>query len=461
MTECNQESFEFEELFSRQVVARFDGGTISSDAGGLLLRETERRIGLLKRLRGCFSDGRNPARIEHGLEQMLAQRIYGLALGYEDLNDHDQLRADPLLAVLVGKSDPRGEDRIRSRDQGKALAGKSTLNRLEQGSAAPDRYKKVNYDAEAIDRLLVDVWLEAQASPPEEVILDLDTTDVALHGHQENRFFHGYYNQYCYLPLYIFSGEHLLCARLRPANTDASAGSLAEIQRIVGQTRAAWPEVRIILRADSGFCREALMSWCEGNQVDYVFSLARNERLRAEIESAMQEASARYAMTGKPARVFTEFFYRTHKSWSRNRRVVAKAEQIEGKQNPRFVVTSLSPQRWAADALYEQLYCARGDMENRIKEQFSLFSDRLSNATMRANQFRLYLSSLAYVLLQALRRLGLRGTELAGAQVSTLRLKLLKIGAQIRITVRRVWVAMATGYAHRLLFQTVYQQLRC
>jgi hypothetical protein len=460
MTECNQESFEFEELFSRQVVARFDGGTISSDAGGLLLRETERRIRLLKRLRGCFSDGRNPARIEHGLEQMLAQRIYGLALGYEDLNDHDQLREDPLLAVLVGKSDPTGEDRIRPRDRGKALAGKSTLNRLEQGSATPDRYKKVNYDAEAMDRLLVDLWLEAQASPPAEVILDLDTTDVALHGHQENRFFHGYYNHYCYLPLYIFSGEHLLCARLRPSNTDASAGSLAEIQRIVGQTRAAWPEVRIILRADSGFCREALMSWCEANQVDYVFSLARNERLRAEIESQMQEATARYAMTGKPARVFTEFFYQTHKSWSQSRRVVAKAEQIEGKQNPRFVVTSLSPQRWAAAALYEQLYCARGDMENRIKEQFSLFSDRLSNATKRANQFRLYLSSLAYVLLQALRRLGLRGTELARAQVSTLRLKLLKIGAQIRVTVRRVWVAMATGYAHRHLFQTVYQQLR-
>jgi DDE family transposase len=460
MTECNQGSFEFEGLFSRQVVARFDGGTISSDAGGLLLRETERRIGLLKRLRGCFSDGRNPARIEHGLEQMLAQRIYGLALGYEDLNDHDQLREDPLLAVLVGKSDPTGEDRIRPRDRGKPLAGKSTLNRLEQGSATPDRYKKVNYDAEAMDRLLVDLWLEAQAGPPQEVILDLDTTDVALHGHQENRFFHGYYNHYCYLPLYIFSGEHLLCARLRPSNTDASAGSLAEIQRIVGQTRAAWPEVRIILRADSGFCREALMSWCEANQVDYVFSLARNERLRAEIESQMQEATALYAMTGKPARVFTEFFYQTHKSWSRSRRVVAKAEQIEGKQNPRFVVTSLSPQSWTAAALYEQLYCARGDMENRIKEQFSLFSDRLSNATMRANQFRLYLSSLAYVLLQALRRLGLRGTELAHAQVSTLRLKLLKIGAQIRVTVRRVWVAMATGYAHQLLFQIVYQQLR-
>ena len=252
-----------------------------------------------------------------------------------------------------------------------------------------------------------------------------------------------------------------MCARLRPSNRDASAGSLKEIQAIVVQMRAVWPEVRIILRADSGFCREELMSWCETHAVDYVFGLARNERLRAQIESEMQAAAGLYAATGKPARVFTEFFYQTHKSWSRSRRVVAKAEQIEGKENPRFVVTSLSPHGWAAAALYEQLYCARGDMENRIKEQFSLFSDRLSTATMRANQFRLYLSSLAYVLLQALRRLGLRGTELAHAQASTLRLRLLKIGAQIRVTVRRVWVAMATSYAHRRLFETVYQQLRC
>src|SRR5216684_2335170 len=397
MTECNQESFEFEELFSRQVVARFDGGTISSDAGGLLLRETERRIRLLKRLRGCFSDGRNPGRIEHGLEQMLAQRIYGLALGYEDLNDHDQLREDPLLAVLVGKSDPTGEDRIRPRDRGKPLAGKSTLNRLEQGSATPDRYKKVNYDAEAIDRLLVDLWLEAQACPPQEVILDLDTTDVALHGHQENRFFHGYYNHYCYLPLYIFSGEHLLCARLRPSNSDASAGSRKEIERIVAQGRAVWPEVRIILRADSGFCREELMSWCETHAVDYVFGLARNPRLRRKIAPQLREAKQEHRRTGLAARVFTEFRYRTRKSWSRSRRVVAKAEHLEKGENPRFVVTSLEAGRWAARSLYEQLYCARGEMENRIKEQLILFSDRLSTETMRANQLRLSFSSLAYV----------------------------------------------------------------
>jgi len=293
---------------------------------------------------------------------MLGQRIYALALGYEDLNDHEQLREDPLLAVLAGESDPTGQDRKRQRDKGKPLAGKSTLNRLEHGIATPDRYKKVNYDAEAIDRLLVDLWLEAHTQAPEEVILDLDTTDVALHGHQEGRFFHGYYNHYCYLPLYIFCGEHLLCARLRPSNRDASAGSLKEIQAIVAQMRAVWPEVRIILRADSGFCREELMSWCESHAVDYVFGLARNERLRAQIESEMQAAAGLYAATGKPARVFTEFFYQTHKSWSRSRRVVAKAEQIEGKENPRFVVTSLSPHGWAAAALYEQLYCARGDM---------------------------------------------------------------------------------------------------
>ncbi len=298
MTECNQDSFEFEELFSRQVVARFDGGTISSDAGGLLLRETDRRIRLLKRLRDCFRDGRSPGRVEHGLEQMLGQRIYALALGYEDLNDHEQLREDPLLAVLAGKSDPTGQDRKRQRDKGKPLAGKSTLNRLEHGIATPDRYKKVNYEAEAIDRLLVDLWLEAHTQAPEEVILDLDTTDVALHGHQEGRFFHGYYNHYCYLPLYIFCGEHLLCARLRPSNRDASAGSLKEIQAIVVQMRAVWPEVRIILRADSGFCREELMSWCETHAVDYVFGLARNERLRAQIESEMQAAAGLYAATG-------------------------------------------------------------------------------------------------------------------------------------------------------------------
>src|SRR5712664_1251566 len=451
MTECNQSAFPFEAHFSRQVVARFDGAQTSTEGGVLLLRQADHKIELLKRVASCFIDARDPQRVAHGLSEMLAQRIYGLALGYEDLNDHEELRRDPLLAVVAGK-----------REMAEPLAGKSTLNRLEltpSGSPLPERYHKISYSPAAIDELLVKVFLEAHTRAPKQIVLDLDATDTPLHGKQEGRFFHGYYGHYCYLPLYIFCGEHLLCARLRPSNQDASAGSIPELERIVRQIRAPWPKVRIILRADSGFCREELMAWCEAHRVQYVFGFARNERLRRKIASAMRQAKQEHARTGKPARVFTAFFYRTRKSWSRSRRVVAKAEQIEGKQNPRFVVTSLSPQRWAAAALYEQLYCARGDMENRIKEQFSLFSDRLSNATMRANQFRLYLSSLAYVLLQALRRLGLRGTELAGAQVSTLRLKLLKIGAQIRVTVRRVWVAMATSYAHRLLFQTVYQQL--
>src|SRR6202162_3088856 len=283
MTECSETLFPFEAHFSRQVVAQFEGSWLTTEGGSLLLRQADRKIGLLRRVARCFTDYRQPERIEHRLEEMLAQRIYGLALGYEDLNDHEQLREDPLLAVLAGKSDPTGQDRKRQRDKGKPLAGKSTLNRLEHGIAPPDRYKKVNYDAEAIDRLLVDLWLEAHTQAPEEVILDLDTTDVALHGHQEGRFFHGYYNHYCYLPLYIFCGEHLLCARLRPSNRDASAGSLEEVERIVGQIRKQWPKVRIVLRADSGFCREELMAWCESHDVDYVLGFARNERLRRRI----------------------------------------------------------------------------------------------------------------------------------------------------------------------------------
>jgi hypothetical protein len=293
----------------------------------------------------------------------------------------------------------------------------------------------------------------------------VDTTDLPLHGKQEGRFFHGYYDEYCYLPLYVFCGEHLLCARLREANHDAASGCREEIQRIVAQIRAAWPEVRIILRGDSGFCRNALMSWCEANGVDFVFGLARNQRLRRIIGQPMWLATQQWAQTGKPARVFTEFDYQTKKTkksgWDRTRRVVAKAEHIDGKENPRFVVTSLNSQRWAAQALYEELYCARGDMENRIKEQFSLFADRVSAETMRANQMRLYLSAMAYVLVSGLRRLGLSGTELADAQVSTIRTKLLKIGAQIRVTVRKVWVSMASSYPWQGLYQEVWTNLRC
>lgn len=453
MTECTQSSFEFQGHFSREVVARFDGGTITSDAGALLLRETDQRLNLLPRLANCFLDGRSPVLVKHSVEEMVSQRIYGLALGYEDLNDHEQLRQDPLMRVLAGKPDEE------------ALAGKSTLNRLELSNGTPDRYKKITFREDAIDELLVNIFLESHEMAPEQIILDVDTTDLPLHGKQEGRFFHGYYDCYCYLPLYIFCGDHVLCARLREANHDASFGSLVEIERVVKQIRAAWPEVKIILRGDSGFCRNQLMSWCETHQVDYVFGLARNKKLQRIIGGQMQEAIAEWNQTGKPARVFSEFDYQAKKTkkggWDCKRRVVAKAEYIDGKENPRFVVTSLTSQQWAGKALYEDLYCARGDMENRVKEQFWLFADRVSAETMRANQLRLYLSTMAYVLVSGLRRLGLKATELAQAQVSTIRTKLLKIGARIRVTVRKVWVSMASSYPWQDLFQQVWSNLRC
>jgi len=453
MTECNQTFFPFEAHFSRQVIGQFAGDRLTTEGGSLLLRQAERKIGLLRRVAACFTDYRQPERIEHRLEEMLAQRIYGLALGYEDLNDHEQLRQDPLLGVLAGK-----------KDLAEPLAGKSTLNRLEltpAGSPVAERYNKISYSAEALDTLLVDLFLEAHRRAPQEIVLDLDATDTPLHGRQEARFFHGYYGHYCYLPLYVFCGDYLLCARLRPSNIDASAGSLEEVQRIVRQIRARWPKTRIILRADSGFCREELLAWCENSDVDYVFGFARNKRLRRIIGRAMQEAKQEHRRTGKPARVFCEFTYRTKKSWSRARRVIAKAEQIEGKENPRYLVTSLDAQDWPAQKLYEQLYCARGEMENRIKEQLSLFADRLSTETLRANQLRLYFSSLAYVLVDALRRLGLAGTEWAEAQVDTIRLKLLKIAAQVRITARRIWVRYSCAYPWQNTFAAAWTALRC
>ena len=450
--ECNQFVFGFHPQKRREVRAQFDGGAITSDGGGLLLREVEKRVGILHQFAACFTDYRNPDLLDHPVEELVAQRVYGLALGYEDLNDHEELRHDPLLAVLVEKGDV-GE---------KALAGKSTLNRLEltgETASRKDRYKKIVLDHGAVDRLLVEVFVEAHREEPKEIILDLDATDDPLHGQQEGRFFHGYYGHYCYLPLYIFCGEFLLCTRLRSSNIDASAGSVEELQRIVGQIRSAWPLVRIVVRGDSGFCREELMAWCETNRVEYLLGLAKNDRLKADIAKEMEEAKAQYQETGHAARLFKEFVYQTRKSWSCARRVVAKAEHLEKGENPRFVVTSLNREAWPAQALYEQHYCARGDMENRIKEQLMLFSDRTSTHYLRSNQLRLYFSSIAYVLLQMLRRLGLQGTELAKAQCSTIRLKLLKIGALIRITIRKVWISLAGGYPHVALFQQIHEKL--
>ncbi len=448
MTECSQETFEFTAHFSRRVVAEFTAERLSADGGSLLLRAVEGRIGLLRRFAGCFRDGRAPERTTHAISEMVAQRVYGLALGYEDLNDHEQLRRDPVWAMLAGR---RGLEQ--------PLAGKSTLNRLELGRSQPSRYHKIGYDATAMDRLLVDLYLESRVQAPERVVLDLDATDIPLHGHQEKRFFHGYYDSYCYLPLYIFAGDHLLGARLRPADQDAAAGAVEELARVVGQLRERWPGVAILVRADSGFCREELMGWCEANRVEYVLGLARNERLRRRIAGAMALARRRGKSSGRAAREFRELRYRTLKSWSRSRRVVAKAEYTEGKENPRFVVTSLAAEEPAE--LYEKLYCARGEMENRIKEQLSLFADRLSTETLRANQLRLYFSAMAYSLIEALRRLALSGTELAQAQAGTLRLKLLRVAAQVRVSARRIWLRFSRHYPCQPLFLHAWRALRC
>jgi hypothetical protein len=440
------------------------GGDISSDGGALLLREVEERTGLLRQFAACFVDHRDPDLIEHTVAELVAQRVYGLALGYEDLCDHDDLRRDPLLAVLVGKTDPTGQDRARVRDRGQPLAGKSTLNRLELTPAdatAGSRYKKIVVDKGAVERFFVDVFLQAHRTPPARIVLDLDATDAILHGHQQGRFFHGYYGNYCYLPLYIFCGEFLLCARLRPACLDAAAGSVKIVARLVAQIRAAWPQVEIVVRADSGFCREALMAWCEAHDVDYVLGLAKNKRLNAELAAELAQAQALFEQTGQPARVFKDFTYQTRESWSRPRRVIGKAEHLEKGANPRFVVTSLAAERFAARTLYEDEYCARGEMENRIKEQqLYLFADRCSAATLRANQQRLWFSGVAYLLVQALRRLGLADTALARAQGHTIRAKLLKIGAQIRVTVRKVWVWLAQSCPYAGVFAQVWAALQ-
>jgi len=452
MTECNEDRFEFASVQGRrQIVAEFSGGTISSDGGGLLLQETDSKMNLLARFSQCFVDGRNQDLIEHSVEQMIRQRVYALALGYEDLNDHEQLRQDPLLAVMAGKEQPGTE----------ALAGKSTLNRMELGTGMPTRYKKITFWRDSVDELLVDVFLEAHPVPPQQIVLDLDTTDMALHGNQEGKFYHGYYKHYCYLPLYIFCGDHVLCARLRPSSIGASVGSRKEVERIVKQIRQRWPVVEIILRGDSGFCSDELMTWCEQSRVEYVVGMARNQRVEGLIAGPLAEAKQQFEATQQPARSFVEFEHETLKgTWSKKRRVVAKAEYIDGKSNPRFIVTSLDSESWEKQKLYEELYCARGDMENRIKEQFVLFADRVSASTLRANQLRIYLSVIAYTLMNGLRRLGLRATTMATAQVGTIRLKLLKIGALIKVTVRKVWVRMASSYPYQALFSQVLQQLR-
>ncbi len=463
-TECTAGQLEFHGLGRRVVVGQFDGGTISSDSGGLLLREVEQRTHILKRLAGCFTDHRDTEQIEHSLESLIKQRVMGLALGYEDLNDHDALRQDPLLALLSDVVDPTGQDRRRAQDKGCALAGKSTLNRLELtplDANAASRYKKIVADPKGMDDLLVSLFLEAYGNPPKEIILDVDATDDPLHGNQEGRFFHGYYRRYCYLPLYLFCGEHLLCARLRKADQDGAAGTVDALARIVERIRLRWPKTQILVRGDVGFCRDDLMVWCEAHDVDYVLGVPKNSRLKGIIAEERAQAKSQYEATEQAARVFKDFRYQTRTSWSCERRVIGKAEHLAKGENPRFVVTSLSTTTLDARALYEDMYCARGDMENRIKEQqLALFADRTSTHAMRSNQLRLYFSSFAYVLMQTLRRLGLNGTSMARAQCDTIRLKLFKIGAHIQLSVRRVRIAFSESYPYASLFRQVMQRLQ-
>jgi hypothetical protein len=451
-TECSADLFGFAPVEGRKVVAAFDGGAMTSDAGAMLLGATDRQIGMIERFARCFTDHRMPDLIEHTVASLVGQRVFGIALGYEDLIDHDQLRHDPVMAVLGGKLEARRADCA-------PLAGKSTLNRMELSRPESTRYHKISYDGAAIEALFVDLFLEAHTTPA-QIVLDLDATDDPLHGHQEERFFHGYYDTYCYLPLYVFCGRHLLVAKLRPANIDASAGSIEEIGRLVTRIRQRWPQVRILLRADSGFARQALMAWCENNGVDFLFGLAQNPRLNTEIKAELAVAQEQSQRTGQPARRFKDFTWRTRKSWSRERRVVAKAEWTGGDANPRFVVTSLTREEHEARHLYEKLYCARGEMENRIKEcQLDLYADRTSAHTMRANQLRLWFASMAYVLICALRRIGLAHTQFARASCGTIRLKLLKIGAMVRTSVRRIKLAMPSAFPYQAEYRAAYAAL--
>jgi hypothetical protein len=469
-TESRSEQFEFEGFGRRRMVAVFDGGAMTSDGGGLLLRHTDRALGLIGRVAACFQDDREQDQVVHTLPALVGQRIVGIALGYEDVNDHDELRHGPVLALFADRLEPERADCA-------PLAGKSTLNRLEHAPLRPDdRYHKIGHDPAALANLFVELFVEAHRRPPKQIVLDLDATDDPLHGQQEGRFFHGYYSCYCHLPLYVFCGRHLLAALLRPSNIDASAGAVEEMARIIERIRQAWPRVQILLRADSGFARDELMAWCEANRVDFVFGLARNPRLVAELEADLAGAAAEHAATGQAARRFKEFFYATLGSWSRARRVIGKAEHLAKGANPRFIVTSLPASAIDGRVLHERVYCARGDMENRIKEQGSrpgwgagrqprsgrepdLFADRTSAATMRAKQLRLWFASFAYVLLEALRRIGLRHTQFQDATCGTIRLKLLKPGAEVTVSVRRIKLAIASACPYRAEFALAHLRL--
>lgn len=461
----------FEGLGARRVVADFSGGHLSSDGGVLLLRQIDRGLGVSRSLAACFRDQRNPDYVEHSLEQLLAQRLYGLALGDEDLNDHATLRLDPLWAAACDKLDPLGEQRRQPEHRGQALAAPSTLNRLELSNNKATRAHKLPHQASQVEDCLLTMGVRCLPKGTQEVVLDLDAMGHRLFGMQEGRHFHGYYDDYCYLPLYLFANQVLLWAELRTADHGAAHGVVRALEKVIGAVRQRCPEARIIVRGDSGFCTEEILAWCESQpQVYYGLGLAQNSVLVDQLQPALAEARARACLTGaESTRVFTEFAYQTQRSWSRARRVIGKAEVTRQGANPRLVVTNLPKEGWAPEVdgerfhpapLYETLYCGRGDMENQLKQQvLDLRADRMSTHHLASNQLRLWLAGFAYLLLERMRALGCAGTELARATVGSLRLKLLKVAAQVKVSVRRVYVQLCSAYPLQDLFRLCQQRL--
>jgi hypothetical protein len=461
----------FTDLGSRRVQVDFSGGTLSTDAGALLLRQVDANLGLTAELAQCFYDERDPVWVDHSVQELLCQRLFGTALGYEDINDHQRLRLDPLLAVACGKTDPLGEQRVLPQHRGIALAAPSTLNRLELSNNKDTRCHKLPHDPAKMEACLLKMGVRCLPKHAQEIVLDLDAMGHRLHGFQEGRHFNAYYDDYCYLPLYAFVGDFPLWAQLRTAEHEAAHGVVPALEKMVAALRQRCRKARIIVRGDSGFGREEIMAWCEGQpEVYYCLGLAKNSVLIDKLGPALAQARARHCLTGTASvRAFSEFEYRTHDSWSRSRRVIGKAEVMNAGENPRFVVTNLpaggfeddqDQNRFSPARLYEELYCARGEMENLLKQQvLDLHADRMSTQYMASNQFRLWEAMFAYLLLERLRTQGLAGTELERATAGSLRLKLLKIAAQVRVSVRRVYVQMSSACPLQELFRLCQRRL--
>jgi len=469
--DCTNQPLLFQDLGRRKVVADFSGGTLSSDGGVLLLGQADRHLGLSEGLAQCFIDRRDPRWTDHSLKELLRQRVYGLALGYEDLNDHNDLRRDRLLAVACEKHDPLGKDRLHASEEGIALAGASTLNRLELSNTKNSRYHKLEHNPARVEALLLKAGVRCIPKAAEEVVLDLDAMGHLLHGQQEGAHFNRYYDNYCYLPLYILAGEVPLWAQLRTSDEDPIAGVVAALTKVVAALRRRCPKARVIIRADANFCREELFSWCEGQkEVYYAVGFARNSALIGRLDQAFAEARAAHCLSGaQQVRRFCEFSYLTRYSWSRARRVIAKAEVNSQAEDSRFVVTNIPAKgfagdgpshRFSAQALYEGFYCGRGEMENVLKQQvLDLKADRMSTHYLVSNQLRLWLATLAYLLLDRVRAIGCRGTDLARATAGSIRLKLLKVAAAVRLSVRRVHVQMSSAYPLKELFRICQERL--